>query len=89
MADNKAYSGDPEIIRGSGDVRSLVVRAWREAGMPPDLRVRIVEIVPGLGERPMLVTTSVDEACRVVRNWLEAVRPPGAKGSGDGAVTRG
>jgi hypothetical protein len=52
------------------------------------LRVRIVEIARGRGERPIVATTSVDEACRAVRSWLEALQVPGANENGDGAVTR-
>jgi hypothetical protein len=69
-------------------VRSLVLRAWLEPGTPPRLRVRVVDIALGRGERPVLVTTSVDEACRAVRNWLETLQPPDANANGDGAVTR-
>jgi hypothetical protein len=54
------------------DVRSLMLRAWLEPGASSRLRVRIVEIVRGLGERPVLATASVEEACRAVRRWLEA-----------------
>jgi hypothetical protein len=70
-------------------MRSLVLRAWLEPGIPPHLRVRVVEIAPGRGERPVLVTTSVNEACRAVRNWLETLQAPDANASGDDAVTRG
>ena len=73
--------------RQSGDVRSLVLRAWLEPGIPPHLRARIVEIAPRLGERPVLVTTSVDDACRAVRNWLEMLLAPDVNGNGDGVVT--
>ena len=73
---------------GSGDVRSLVLRAWLEPGVPPHLRVRVVEITSGLGERPVVVTTSVDEVCRIVRNWLETLQARGPNGNGDGTVTR-
>jgi hypothetical protein len=54
------------------DVRSLVLRAWIEPDAHSHLRVRIVEIVWGLGERPVLATASVEEACRAVRHWLDA-----------------
>ena len=55
------------------DIRSLMLRAWLEPGADPRLRVRIVEIVLGLGERPVLVTASVEEACQAVRRWLDAL----------------
>jgi len=69
------------------DMRSLVLRAWLEPGVP-HLRVRIVEIPPGRGERPVAVTTSIDETCHAVRNWLETLQARGSNGNGDGAVTR-
>jgi hypothetical protein len=73
---------------GSGDVRSLVLRAWLEPGAPPRLRARVVEIAAGHGERSVIVTTSVDEACRAVRSWLEALEVRGSHNDGDGTVTR-
>jgi hypothetical protein len=73
---------------GSGDVRSLVLRAWLEPGASPHLRARVVEITPGRGERPVVVTTSVDEACRAVRNWLETLLAQEPNDNGDGTVTR-
>jgi hypothetical protein len=69
------------------DMRSLVLRAWLEPGVP-HLRVRVVEIPPGRSERPVAVTTSIDETCRAVRNWLETLQARGSSGNGDGAVTR-
>lgn len=68
-------------------MRSLVIRAWLEAGTPC-LRVRVVEISQGRGERPVLVTTSADEACHAVREWLEALQAAGCQENGDDAVTR-
>ncbi len=73
---------------GDGNIRSLVLRAWLEPGIPPQLRVRLVEITQGRAERPVLVTASVDDACRAVRNWLEALREE-AGDAGDGTVTLG
>jgi hypothetical protein len=67
-------------------MRSLVLRAWLEPGVP-HLRVRIVEIPPDRDERPVAVTTSADEACNVVRRWLEALAARGSNGNGDGVVT--
>ena len=78
----------PGTAPGSGNMRSLVLRAWLEPGAPPHLRARVVEISPGRAERPIIVTTSVDEACRAVRGWLETLQARGANESGDGAVTR-
>jgi hypothetical protein len=69
------------------DMRSLVLRAWLEPGVP-HLRVRVVEIPPGRSERPVAVTTSIDETCRAVRNWLETMQARGSNGNSDGAVTR-
>ena len=70
-------------------MRSLVLRAWLEPGPPPHIRTRIVDIALGRGERPVLVTTSIDEACRAVRNWLEALQDPCADENGDGAEACG
>lgn len=72
----------------SGGMRSLVLRAWLQPGVLPSLRVRVVEITPGRGEQSIIVTTSVEEACRAVRNWLSALQVPDTNGNGDGAVTR-
>jgi hypothetical protein len=62
---------------GSGKIRLLVLRAWLEPDVPY-LRARVVEIAPGRVERRVVATTSIDEACRVVRNWLEKVQADGA-----------
>ena len=78
----------PEATSWSGNVRSLMLRAWLEPGDPPELRVRVVEIGPGRGEWPMVVTASVDEACRGVQNWLEALQARGSNENGDGTVTQ-
>jgi hypothetical protein len=64
----------------NGNVRSLVLRAWLEPHASPRLRIRIVQIDPGLGERPVAVTASVDDACRAVRRWLEALQAHDAGG---------
>ncbi len=61
---------------GTGDMRTLVLRGWLECGAPPGLRVRLVEITPGRGELSIIVTSSVDEACRAVRSWLETLQGP-------------
>lgn len=68
-------------------MKSLVVRTWFEPGLPPHLRARVVEIAASRGERPIIVTTSVDEVCRAVRDWLEESGLQGCGGNGDGAVT--
>lgn len=68
-------------------MRSLILRAWLEPGIPPRLRARVVEIIPGREERPVIVTTSVDEACRAVRDWLETLQGTGINENGDGTVT--
>jgi hypothetical protein len=88
MAGGSVSPAAPRAAPGSGDMRSLVLRAWLEPGAPPHLRARVVEISPGRGERPIAVTTSVDEACRAVRNWLETLQEQGTNENGDGAVTR-
>lgn len=72
----------------SGEMRSLVLRAWLEPGPPPHLRTRIVEIALGRGDLPLLATTSIDEACAAVRDWLEALQPAPAAENGDGAPPR-
>lgn len=83
------HADDPGVKSRSGQTRSLVVRAWLEPEGSPRIRVRVVEIVSGRGERPVLVTASIDEACRVVRAWLEAVQIRPANGNGDATVTPG
>lgn len=80
---NPAHAG---AAPGSGKVRSLVVRAWLEPEVP-HLRARVVEIAPGRIERPVVVTTSVDEACRAVRSWLETLQAEDIGENGDGTVT--
>jgi hypothetical protein len=74
MAEGAVTPPTPGAAPESGDMRSLVLRAWLEPGIPPHLRARVVEITPGRGERPVIVTTSVDEACRAVRGWLETLQ---------------
>jgi hypothetical protein len=76
-----------DAAAGSGDVRSLVLRAWLEPEVPR-LRTRIVEIALGRREQSVIVTTSVDEACRAIRNWLETLQAQGASNNGDGTVTQ-
>jgi hypothetical protein len=88
MADGAMTPAAPGATPGSGDIRSLVLRAWLEPGIPPHLRARVVEITPGRSERPVIVTTSVDEACRAVRSWLETLQDAGTTENGDGTVTR-
>jgi len=58
----------------NADLKSLVLRAWLEPDISPSLRVRVVEVGPGLNERPLVVTASVDDACRAVCRWLEALQ---------------
>jgi hypothetical protein len=87
MANGPMNPAVPGAASWSGDVRSLVLRAWLEPGVPLHLRARVVEIARGRGERPMVVTTSVDEVCLAVRNWLEALQARGSNGNGDGTVT--
>lgn len=64
----------------NGNVRSLVLRAWLEPHASPSLRIRVVEVDPGLSERPVVVTVSVDDACRAVRRWLQALQAHDAGG---------
>jgi hypothetical protein len=86
MTDGAMTPATPRAARGTGEMRSLVLRAWLEPGSPL-LRVRVVEIVPGRGERLVIVTTSVDETCRAVRGWLETLHSVGTSENGDGTVT--
>jgi len=88
VAEGPMRPAAPGAIPWSGDVRSLTIRAWLEPGVP-HLRVRVVEIPPDRGERPVTVTVSIDETCRAVRNWLQSLQAQGASDDdGDGAVTR-
>jgi len=80
MVSRAMNSAVPGATSGTGDMRSLVIRAWLEPGHAPQLRARIVEITAGRSERPMVITTSVDEACRVIRNWLETLQAQGSNG---------
>jgi hypothetical protein len=66
-------------------MRSLMLRSWLEPGPPPRLITRIVEIALGRHDRPVLATTSIDEACAAVRDWLEAQQSAAADENGDGA----
>ncbi len=36
----------------------------------------------------MVAATSIDEACQVVRTWLETQQARGASDNGDGTVTQ-
>jgi hypothetical protein len=50
----------------------LVLRAWTE-GEPPRLRVRITRVADvSSGAEDSIAVASVEEACAVVRRWLEA-----------------
>jgi hypothetical protein len=77
MSSDTDGSPDRGPHRDGGYVKSLVLRAWLEPGAYPALRVRVVEIDAVQGERPVIVTTSADQACQAVRRWLAAaVTPP-------------
>jgi hypothetical protein len=78
----------PRDDPGRGAVRALVLRAWLEPGALPHLRARIVEIVSGRAERVVVVTTSVDEACRAIREWLETLQAEGTNDNDDGIRTQ-
>lgn len=86
MADGPMSTSAPGADPWSGDMRSLVLRAWLEPGIP-HLRVRVVEIPPSHDERQVAVTTSIEEVCQAVLSWLETLQAQGCNGSGDGAVT--
>jgi hypothetical protein len=65
----------PEAAQLSGEMRSLMLRAWLEPGSPPRIRARLVEIALRRSERPVLVTTSIDEVCRAIRIGWKRCRP--------------
>jgi hypothetical protein len=51
----------------------LVIRGWIE-GEPPSLRLRITQTLDvAARDEKSTVTADVDEACAVVRRWLEAL----------------
>lgn len=78
---------DADAMRtNAGDVKSLVLRAWLEAGSCPSLRIRVVEVDLRHDDRSVIVTASVDEACQSVRDWLEILLAGHASDAG-GAVT--
>jgi hypothetical protein len=74
--------GDPDVRNGAVTppghgygvdgqaLEILVLRAWLEPTGKPSLRVRVVQVRPGQAERPVLTTTSVEDACEAVRDWL-------------------
>jgi hypothetical protein len=80
MADCPVSPDAPGPAPWSGEIRSLVLRAWLEPGLP-HLRVRVVEILPGRTERPVAVTTSIEEACHAVRIWLAGLQARGGNGT--------
>ena len=53
----------------------LVLRAWLERGGKPRLRVRLTAVIPGQADRQVLSTTSAEEACQAVRDWLTGLEP--------------
>ena len=79
----------PTPAQQTGEMRSLMLRAWLEPGSPPQIRARVVEIALGRRERSVLVTTSIDEVCRAVRSWLEALQAPDPGDNGNGAEAPG
>jgi len=52
----------------------LVLRAWGEPAGKPALRVRVVRVSPGQPDRTVLTSTSIEEACAAVRNWLSGLQ---------------
>ena len=80
MADCPVSPDAPGLSPWSGEVRSLVLRAWLEPGLP-HLRVRVVEVSPDRAERPVTVATSIEETCQVVRSWLEGLQARGGNGT--------
>lgn len=57
----------------------LVLRAWAEPADGSRLRVRVVRVSPGEADRPVLTTTSVEETCAAVRDWLTQLLRQGAQ----------
>jgi hypothetical protein len=52
----------------------LILRVWAEGPMERGLRVRIVafdDVLVGAGRE--MVSGSIDDACSVVRSWLESL----------------
>ncbi|MFJ1877752.1 hypothetical protein [Streptomyces sp. KS_5] len=60
----------------SGRINVLILRAWREHGHPSAVRVRVIE-VSGQSETPVATAADADQACEVVRAWLDRLQPPG------------
>jgi hypothetical protein len=48
----------------------MVLRAWVESGQSEALRVRVFRIVDR-GDPSSVTVTTVDEACDIVRAWLQ------------------
>jgi copper(I)-binding protein len=63
-------------------VAAAVVRAWIEAGQPGALKVRITTDVDGQ-LRTVGVASSIDNACAIIRTWLEGLVWPEAIAKGD------
>ena len=54
----------------------LVIRAWIE-GEPPTLRMRITRTLDvDARDEATEATASIDEACAIVRRWLEQLQGP-------------
>jgi len=56
-------------------VAAAVVRAWTEAGAPGALKIRITTDVDGQF-RTVGVASSIDNACAIIRAWLESLVLP-------------
>jgi len=75
---NDAVTADNQAGEmGVSTHETLVIRAWLEPGAKPRLRIRLVTVIPGQAERQVLTTTSADEACEAVRNWLTSLEREG------------
>jgi hypothetical protein len=53
----------------------LVVRAWLERSRQDGLRVRVIPMIEGV-PRPVVSAGTVDDACAIVRHWLEELTNP-------------
>ena len=64
-----------------GHAGILILRAWTENQAAGVLRIRITRVV-NRSELPVTAITDVDEACAIVRGWLEELLDPERPDSG-------
>ena len=51
-----------------------VIRAWIEPDEVATLKIRITTTGEGMGELTVGVTANIDDACSIIRKWLDAFR---------------